>query len=66
MLAGLWDDALGHYLSRDLIGGNLIPVRTSAGFLPIFAGLHEHVREVAGLLEGWRFRGIGLVPSTDP
>ncbi len=66
VLAGLWDDALGHYLSRDLIGGNLIPVRTSAGFLPIFAGLHEHARELAERLESWRAREIALVPSTDP
>ena len=66
VLAGLWDDALGHYLSRDLIGGNLIPVRTSAGFLPIFAGLHERARELAARLEGWRARNIALVPSTDP
>ncbi|WP_293799972.1 trehalase family glycosidase [uncultured Bosea sp.] len=66
VLAGLWDGTLGHYLSRDLIGGNLIPVRTSAGFLPVFAGLHEHVRVLAGRLEGWRARGIALVPSTDP
>jgi len=66
VLAGLWDGVLGHYLSRDLIGGNLIPVRTSAGFLPIFAGLHEHARALAQRLEAWRARGIALVPSTDP
>ncbi|WP_199089643.1 trehalase family glycosidase [Bosea sp. ASV33] len=66
VLAGLWDDTLGHYLSRDLIGGNLIPVRTSAGFLPVFAGLHGHARELAERLESWRARGIALVPSTDP
>lgn len=66
VLAGLWDEALGHYLSRDLIGGHLIPIRTSAGFLPIFAGLHGRAPALAGRLEGWRDRGIALVPSTDP
>lgn len=66
VLAGLWDDALGHYLSRDLIGGHLIPIRTSAGFLPVFAGLHEHSGELAERLEAWHARNIALVPSTDP
>lgn len=66
VLSGLWDEALGHYLSRDLIGGTLIPVRTSAGFLPLFAGLHQHAGTLAARLNGWASRGLALVPSTDP
>ncbi|MGO4283879.1 MGH1-like glycoside hydrolase domain-containing protein [Bosea sp. TAB14] len=66
VIAGLWDEPLGHYLTRDLIGGGLIPVRTSAGFLPLFAGLHDHAAALAERIDAWRRRGIGLVPSTDP
>lgn len=66
VLSGLWDEALRHYLSRDLIGGTLIPVRTSAGFLPLFAGLHQHAGTLAARLNGWASRGLALVPSTDP
>lgn len=66
VIAGLWDEPLRHYLSRDLLGGSLIPVRTSAGFLPLFAGLHDHADSLAERLDTWRRRGFGLVPSTDP
>lgn len=65
-LARLWDERLGHYLSRDLISGAPIPIRTSAGFLPLFAGLHEHAARLAGRLKAWHARGLALVPSTDP
>jgi glycogen debranching enzyme len=34
-LAGLWSEDAGIYLSRDLIGENPLPVRVSAGFLPL-------------------------------
>jgi hypothetical protein len=66
VIAGLWDEPLRHYLSRDLIGGSLIPVRTSAGFLPLFAGLHDRADSLTERLDTWRRRGFGLVPSTDP
>lgn len=66
VIAGLWDEPLGHYLTRDLIGGSLIPVRTSAGFLPLFAGLQDHAAELAERLDAWQRRGVSLVPSTDP
>jgi hypothetical protein len=65
-LAGLWHEPLGAYLSRDLIAGEAIPVRTSAGFLPLFAGLHGKADVLATRLQDWHARDIALVPSTDP
>jgi hypothetical protein len=65
-LAGLWHEPLSAYLSRDLVSGEPIPVRTSAGFLPLFAGLHGKASFLAERLQAWRARGIALVPSTDP
>ena len=37
-LAGLWSDKLQWFTSRDLISGNPIDVRVSAGLLPLLAG----------------------------
>lgn len=65
-LEHLWDDARGHYLPRDLISGEAIPFRGSAGFLPLFAGQARHAAALATQLEEWG-RGVkALVPSTDP
>jgi glycogen debranching enzyme len=38
-LAGLWHEEKGWFLSRDLITGKPIPVRTSAGLLPLLTGI---------------------------
>ncbi len=37
-LDDLWDEQAGLYFSKDLKTGSLIPVPTSASFLPLFAG----------------------------
>jgi hypothetical protein len=65
-LATLWHEPLGSYVSRDLVADAPIAVRTSAGFLPLYAGLHEHAPALAARIEGWRRAGVALVPSTDP
>jgi hypothetical protein len=65
-LATLWHEPLGSYVSRDLAIDAPIAVRTSAGFLPLYAGLHEHAPALAARIEGWRRAGVALVPSTDP
>lgn len=65
-IAGMWNEALGIYTSRDLVSDTPIALRTSAGFLPLFAGLHDHAAVLAARLSDWHGRGIALVPSTDP
>ena len=62
----LWNASDGLYLSRDLIGETTIPVRTSAGFLPLFGGLHTHADTLATTLARWATHGRLAVPSTDP
>ncbi|MFT8246054.1 MGH1-like glycoside hydrolase domain-containing protein [Roseomonas sp. BN140053] len=65
-LEKLWDAARGHYLSRDLVSGEAIPVRTSAGFLPLFAGQAGHAAALADTLRRWAEAARFRVPSTDP
>ncbi len=65
-LAGLWHPAAQAYVSFDQVGEAPIPVRTSAGFLPLFAGIREHAGTLAARLDAWHADGIALVPSTDP
>lgn len=65
-LESLWDEGRGCYLPRDLISGEAIPFRGSAGFLPLFAGQARHAAALAGTLEGWSKSVRALVPSTDP
>ncbi|UFN47514.1 hypothetical protein LPC08_16000 [Roseomonas sp. OT10] len=65
-LERLWDGRLSHYLARDLIAGEPIPLRGSAGFLPLFAGQARHAAELAERLEEWGRSVRALVPSTDP
>lgn len=38
-LAGMWDQQKGWFLSRDLIAGGTLPVRTSAGLLPLLTAV---------------------------
>ena len=35
----LWDEKTGFYYSYDLVSQELIPVKTSSGFMPLFAGI---------------------------
>ncbi|WP_439495982.1 MGH1-like glycoside hydrolase domain-containing protein [Bosea sp. (in: a-proteobacteria)] len=65
-ISGLWHAPSAFYLSRDLTAEEPIAVRTSAGFLPLFAGLAEHEAALAAHLARWRGQGHALVPSTDP
>ncbi|PZP44122.1 MAG: neutral trehalase [Azospirillum brasilense] len=65
-LESLWDEGRGCYLPRDLLSGEAIPFRGSAGFLPLFAGQARHAVALAGTLEGWSKSVRALVPSTDP
>ena len=65
-LETLWDDRLGFYLSRDQVAGTAIPVRCSAGFLPLFAGTAPRAASLAETLATWGKAVRFLVPSTDP
>lgn len=67
-LEGLWSVVLGQYVSRDLTDGTLIEVPTSAGFLPLFAGVvsPERAEALAAKVAQWGRTVPHLVPSTDP
>lgn len=64
-LAGLWSEARGLFLSRDLVADAPLDVATSAGFLPVWAGIGDASR-LAATLRGWLTRARFAVPSTDP
>jgi hypothetical protein len=63
-----WNDEHGSFLSRDLISDTPIPVGTSAGYLPLYAGAASATQAVilARTLERWGRHVEFLVPSTDP
>ncbi|WP_324670436.1 amylo-alpha-1,6-glucosidase [Geochorda subterranea] len=67
-IEGLWSEQAGLYLSRDLRTGRTIPLATSAGLLPLFAGIPSPQRaaRMVATLEGWGERVRYLVPSADP
>jgi hypothetical protein len=57
----------GLYASMDLTTHTIIPIGTSAGFLPLFAGHGRgRVTTLAATLRRWSSRVHRLVPSTDP
>lgn len=64
----LWNAAAGVFESVDLIARESIPVATSAGFLPLFAGLADEAqaRRMADELERWAGAVAYLVPSLSP
>ena len=62
----LWDQNRGIYVSKDLISGQRVDVATSAGFLPLYAGLITHADALASTLAQWSRKVAWLVPSTDP
>jgi glycogen debranching enzyme len=64
-LAGQWSEARGIFLSRDLIAGAPLDAATSAGFLPLWAGIGDGAR-LAATLARWLRQVRYAVPSTDP
>jgi glycogen debranching enzyme len=64
----LWNGAAGIYQSRDLIDGERLDVETSAGLLPLWAGLvdADKLRALSATLDRWAQRVRFLVPSTAP
>ena len=63
-----WNAARRHYFSRDLISDAPIPVATSAGFLPLWAGCASAVQAAAlgESFDRWMGKVVFAVPSTDP
>ncbi|MDE2334902.1 MAG: hypothetical protein KGK10_10235 [Rhodospirillales bacterium] len=64
-LGGLWNEARGLFLSRDLVAGAALDVATSAGFLPVWAGVGDGAH-LAATLARWLTHARFAVPSTDP
>jgi glycogen debranching enzyme len=64
----LWNAAAGIYQSRDLIDGARIDAHTSAGLLPLWAGVvdADKLRALSATLERWTKHVRFLVPSTAP
>ena len=63
----LWNAAAGIYQSHDLIAGARIDAPTSAGLLPLWAGVADgRLRALGATLERWAERARFLVPSTAP
>jgi glycogen debranching enzyme len=64
----LWYAAAGIYQSCDLISGERIDAATSAGLLPLWAGVAgaDKARALSATLERWARRARFLVPSTAP
>jgi hypothetical protein len=62
----LWN--AGIYQSYDLIAGKRIEAQTSAGLLPLWAGVvdADKTRAIAATVERWTKRARYLVPSTAP
>jgi alpha,alpha-trehalase len=64
----LWHEGDGRYYNLDTRGEGLVRIGTSAGFLPLYAGVPEKTRasRLAGDLQRWGEAVDYLVPSTDP
>lgn len=67
-LRALWNPDSGLYQPLDLITGTRIAVSTSAGFLPLFAGLPStgQARRMAEEIKRWQGKVAHGVPSTSP
>lgn len=65
---GLWNEEAGLYASLDRRSGRALVVPTSAGLLPLFAGLPDRRRaeRMAATLMHWGEAVRYLVPSTAP
>jgi glycogen debranching enzyme len=64
-LAAQWSEARGIFLSRDQIAEAPLDAATSAGFLPLWAGIGD-ARYLAATLARWLTEVRYAVPSTDP
>lgn len=66
--AALWDREAGFYFSWDLVAGEPIAVKTSAGFLPLFAGTPHQGRAslLAQEAERWGKRRATSFPAWTP
>jgi hypothetical protein len=64
----LWNAAAGIYQCYDLIAGAHIDSRTSAGLLPLWAGVVDagRLHALSATVEHWAKRARFLVPSTAP
>jgi len=64
----LWDEKKQTYVSYDVDLGDHIPVATSAGFLPFYAGIVplDKLPALANTLQFWLDQVKFGVPSTDP
>lgn len=67
-LAGLWNDDRAVFQPRDLTTGTPIDVATSAGFLPLVAGVPsaDQAQRMAAEIARWRGKVAHGVPSTSP
>jgi hypothetical protein len=67
-IARLWSDTEGIYQPLDLIARKPIAAATSAGFLPVWAGVADagRVAAMTRTLERWTRMVRHLVPSTSP
>ena len=67
-IADCWSDSDRCFLSRDMINGELIRIKTSGGVLPLYAQLAtaEQAGQMAGLLQHWMQEAPFGVASTHP
>jgi len=66
--AGLWSEGRRIYQARDLCNGAAVDASTSAGLLPLFAGVPSagQAAALADELEDWLGKVLYPVPSTSP
>ncbi|CAI5462854.1 unnamed protein product [Closterium sp. Yama58-4] len=64
----LWDEHDGIFKCKDQLTGKLLNAKTSAGFLPLFAGAatKKQAARLAVTLKRWQEQVPYGVPSTDP
>jgi glycogen debranching enzyme len=67
----LWDDETGYYYDNDL-NGNLVKIKTEAGFVPMFAGIasdeqvEKLVDHLTDPLQFWRAFPVSSVSADEP
>ena len=67
-ISRLWSEDLGCFLSRDLITGELIPIRTTAGLMPLYAfsATPQQADRLVDRLDSWLDTAPLGVASTHP
>ncbi len=67
-ISELWSDAHNCFLSRDLVSNELIPIRTTGGLMPLYAGAttQEQASRIAGKLSAWLDEAPFGLASTHP